>query len=113
MTDRVIAEDIAMGIKIVTQPFGGLPIIVSDHALKETTERLFPASRHRSKRLHKKLLKRFGGEFRKVPVIWKTPHSLIMHPALYAQMKEGTAKPWLPAFERRYVLTEQDLQGRL
>jgi hypothetical protein len=70
---------------------GAMPIIVSDHALKETTERLFPASRHRSKRIHKKLLKRFGGEFRKVPAIWKTPNSIIMHPELYAQMKERMA----------------------
>jgi len=82
-----------MSMKIATQSFGGLPIIVSDHALKETTERLFPVSRHRSRRVHKKLLKRFGSEFRKVPAIWKTPNSLIMHPTLYAQMKEGIAKP--------------------
>jgi hypothetical protein len=70
---------------------GAMPIIVSDHALKETTERLFPVSRHRSRRVHKKLLKRFGGEFRKVPVVLKTPNSIIMHPALYAQMKERMA----------------------
>ena len=75
----------------MTDRLGGLPIIVSNMALKETTERLFPASRHRSRRVHKKLLKRFGSEFRKVPAIWKTPHSIIMHPELYAQMKERIA----------------------
>lgn len=32
----------------------GLRIFYSPMALKETTERLFPASRHRSKRIHKK-----------------------------------------------------------
>jgi hypothetical protein len=72
----------------MTEHLGGLSIIASEMALKETAERLFPASRHRSKRVHKKLLKRFGGEFRKAPTIWKTPNSIIMHPALYFQMKE-------------------------
>lgn len=69
----------------------GLPVMLSNMALKKTTERLFPESRHRSKRIHKKLVKRFGGEFRMVPAIWKTPNSIIMHPELYAQMKERIA----------------------
>jgi hypothetical protein len=72
----------------MTEHLGGLSIIVSEMALKETAERLFPASRHRSKRVHKKLLKRFGGEFRKAPTIWKMPNSIIVHPVLYLQMKE-------------------------
>ena len=66
---------------------GGLPIILSNAALKEGTERLFPESRHRSKRVHKKLIKRFGGEYRKVPTIWEIPGSLIIHPTLYADLK--------------------------
>ena len=58
---------------------GAMSVIVSNMALKETTERLFPESRHRSKRTHKKLVKRFGGEFRMVPAVWRTPNGLIMH----------------------------------
>ena len=73
--------------------FGAMPVIVSNMALKETKERLFPVSRHRSKRIHKKLVKRYGGEFRKVPVVWRTIDSIIMHPELYEQMKKRTEKP--------------------
>ena len=62
-------------------------IFVSGCALKESDERLFPASKNRSRRIHKKLLKRFGGEFRKVPCIFKTPQGLITHPALHAELK--------------------------
>jgi hypothetical protein len=65
----------------------GLPIIVTSLALQETEERLFPASRHRSRRIHKKLVRRFGGEFRKVPAIWQTPSGIVMHPTLYAALK--------------------------
>lgn len=61
----------------------GIRVIVSDHALQETQERLFPASRHRSRRIHKKLVKRHGGQFRCVPAIWQTPMGLTMHPTHY------------------------------
>lgn len=65
----------------------GIQIYESPHALEETDERTFPASKNRSARIHKKLVKRFGGEFRKVPCIWKTPMGLVAHPALYAELK--------------------------
>jgi hypothetical protein len=64
----------------------GLKITFSEHAMADTTERLFPASRHRSKRIHKKLVKRFGGEFRKVPCIYKTPSGIVMHPSYRAEL---------------------------
>lgn len=64
-----------------------LNIVVSDHALKDSDVRLFPESRHRSRRIHKKLVKRHGGEFRKVPCMFKTPQGIIMHPALYQQLQ--------------------------
>lgn len=67
----------------------GTPIIFSQYALEETDERLFPASRHRSKRIHKKLVKRFGGEFRKVPAIFKTPQGIIMHPNFRAEFERA------------------------
>lgn len=65
----------------------GVRIMVSDHALKDTDQRLFSASRHRSKRVHKKLIKRFGSEFKRVPCIYKTPQGLAVHPTMYAQLK--------------------------
>jgi len=65
----------------------GMPVIVSDHALKETDERLFPASKNRSARIYKKLVKRFGGEFRKAPAIFRTPTGFVAHPALYARLQ--------------------------
>lgn len=69
----------------------GMPIIVSDVALEETDQRLFPASRHRSARIRKKLIKRFGGEFRKVPCIWRTPQGLVAHPVMYARLQAEIA----------------------
>jgi hypothetical protein len=67
--------------------FNGVPIIVTPDALKETEERLFPESKHRSKRIRKKLVKRFGGEFRKVPCIWQGPGKLFVHPTMYVELK--------------------------
>lgn len=62
-------------------------IIVSEHALKDSDQRLFPESKNRSRRVHKKLVKRFGGEFRKVPCIYRTPQGIIMHPVMYAELQ--------------------------
>lgn len=67
--------------------FNGMPIIVSPQALEETEERLFPESQHRSARVRKKLIKRHGGEFRKVPCIFKMGGNLVMHPARFAELK--------------------------
>ena len=68
----------------------GLRLIVSTAALAETQERLFPVSKNRSRRIHKKLVKRFGGEFRKEPAIFKTADTIIMHPMMYEQFKQQT-----------------------
>ena len=73
-------------------PFGGLPIFWSIYALKVTDERLFPLSKHRSRRIHKKLVKRFGGEFRKVPAVFQTPQGLIAHPALRNDIESAFEK---------------------
>jgi len=66
--------------------YSGVEIIVSDVALKDSDVRLFPASRHRSQRIRKKLVKRFGGEFRKVPAIYRVGDRLIVHPVMYQQL---------------------------
>jgi hypothetical protein len=67
--------------------FGGMRIFYVDSALKETDVRLFPASRKRSKRTLKKLLKRFGGAFQKKPCIFKNGNALYCHPALKAELE--------------------------
>lgn len=72
-------------------PPASVQITVSEHALKDSDERLFRASKNRSRRIHKKLVKRFGGEFRKVPCVWRTPQGIIMHPTLYAEFQRTMA----------------------
>lgn len=67
--------------------FSGTKIYWDMNALEETKERMFPVSKHRSKRIHKKLLKRFGGEFRKQPCIWKTPRGIFAHPSFKAEIE--------------------------
>lgn len=69
--------------------FNGLRLIYSMHALKEGTVRTFPVSKNRSRRIHKKLCKRFGGEFRKEPCIWKTPDAIIAHPSFKSQIERA------------------------
>lgn len=65
-------------------------IITSDpNALKDTTERLFPTSRHRSARVLKKLIKRHGGEFRKEPCAWEFGGRIVAHPNIYAEIRES------------------------
>lgn len=71
---------------------GDMQIMVSDHALEETDERNFPASRHRSARVHKKLVQRHGGEFRKVGCAYKMGGKIIMHPNLYAEFQKAMDK---------------------
>jgi len=70
--------------------FAGLKIILSENALEATEERLFPESRHRSKRIRKKLIKRFGGEFRMRPCMFRTPMGIIAHPSYRAMLSEAT-----------------------
>lgn len=49
----------------------GMPIFFSPTVLEATEKRLFPYSRHRSQRITKKLIKRFGGEFVMQPAIYQ------------------------------------------
>ena len=76
-----------MYTQIALNPFGSVQIVISDYALKETDLRAFPESRHRSRRIHKKLVRRFGGEFLKAPCMFQTPMGIICHPALYGDLK--------------------------
>lgn len=56
-------------------------IIYSKAATKPTSERLFPFSPHRSMRIHKKLIKRFGGVYRHEPAIYQLKGMIIAHPS--------------------------------
>lgn len=64
----------------------GLRIIYSSNALEDTEERLFPVSKNRSARIRKKLIKRYGGEFRKRPCMWRVGDVLYAHPSFKAQI---------------------------
>lgn len=69
--------------------FTGMRVVVDPNALEETDERLFPVSRHRSKRVHKKLMKRFGSEFRKVPAAFRVGRDMIIvHPVMYEKLRQ-------------------------
>jgi hypothetical protein len=71
--------------------FGGIQLIVSEFALQDSDIRLFPESKNRSARIHKKLVKRFGGEFKKVPAIWQIEDRLVVHPLLMHTVRQAIA----------------------
>lgn len=68
-------------------------MIVSQSALAESEERTFPISKNRSRRIHKKLVQRFGGEFKMKPAAYHYDGRLIVHPTIYAElMKDPTIR---------------------
>lgn len=62
-------------------------IIFTAAALEFTSERLFPESKHRSARIRKKLIKRFGGEFRMKPTIWQFGNIIYAHPSFESRFR--------------------------
>jgi hypothetical protein len=70
---------------------GGMRLVFTATALAETDVRTFPVSRHRSKRIRKKLVKRFGGEFRKEPAIFRTMDTIYAHPSFKAEIERQFA----------------------
>ena len=81
---------------LVIDAFLGLKVVVSEHArrITITEERLFPASRHRSARIYKKLLKRYGGEFKVKfePISYQIGNTLVVHPTIHEEMKRRAAQ---------------------
>jgi hypothetical protein len=65
-------------------------VLLDTERSEATTERLFPASRHRSARIRKKLIKRFCAEFRKQPCIWRIGDRIVAHPSFKATIERGT-----------------------
>ena len=74
-------------------------LVYSTIALKETTERLFPRSKHRSRRILKKLLKRHGGEFRRQPAMWRIGNTIYAHPSFRSQLEALTRRPTQDDFD--------------
>lgn len=70
----------------------GLRLLISEAALQDSDVRLFPASRHRSRRIHKKLIRRFGGEFKRVPCIYQMGDTLLAHPVMAHRLKQEIAQ---------------------
>lgn len=66
---------------------GGISIVFTEMALADTEERMFPVSKHRSKRIHKKLVKRHGGEFRKEPCMWQSGNTIFAHTKFKAEIE--------------------------
>lgn len=87
---------LAIGRQMVPS-FDGLAVIESEAAVRR--ERNFPPSRHRSKRVHKKLCKRFGGEYTITPCVLIGDGVMYAHPAIMQKLRERL-KLKLPNVER-------------
>lgn len=86
-----------------------MQIVFDLNCLEETDVRLFPVSKHRSKRIHKKLIKRFGGEFRKQPCMYQFNGRIYAHPTYRAQIEAvlktaaSPREPGLSSLMRGYL----------
>lgn len=67
---------------------GSLEIVETSMAVTATGERLFPQSRNRSKRIHKKLVRRFGGEYALEPGIIAHGNTIYIHPLKIKEFKK-------------------------
>lgn len=86
-----------MSIELPSMRAGAMPIFYSTFITRETEERLFPASRHRSARIRKKLMKRHGGEYRQVPTIYQAGGTIYAHPSFRAEIERTTGDVARPA----------------
>lgn len=67
-------------------------VIYHEAAMVEGKERLFPASRNRSARVRKKLIRRYGREFRLEPGCLQTPYGFVIHPSLRAAFEAAVER---------------------
>lgn len=65
-------------------------IIFDSNCTKNTKERNFPESKHRSKRILKKLLKRYKHEFKQEPAMFQTNDFIISHPIFKQELSNIT-----------------------
>ncbi len=68
-------------------PYNGLQIFYTFAAATRIMR--FPKSKNRSKRIHKKLCKRFGGEFWMKPGMFRIDDKLYIHPALRPDLEKA------------------------
>lgn len=69
--------------------FGGMQIVLSPFATVLSDRPTFPVSRHRSRRIHKKLERRHGPQFPQLPASYEIGGRLHMHPAIWDQIKRN------------------------
>lgn len=72
--------------------YQGMPIRYDPNVLRHTDERLFPFSKNRSKRIEKKLIKRHGGVYRRVPAIMRFGFGIVAHPSFKAEIERQLAQ---------------------
>ncbi|SFP12628.1 hypothetical protein SAMN04488056_12319 [Cohaesibacter marisflavi] len=74
----------------------GMRLIVSEDAVdgSKIIGRRFKPSPHRSKRIHKKLCKSFGGEFIYAPAIYmhRPSETIFIHPTMERELKRALAE---------------------
>lgn len=83
----------------------GLPVYVAYWALRPGERRTFPVSRHRSPRAHKKLCRRFGGEYALEPAVFQCGDFMVVHPALFERILEALESTNDLTATVRYVAT--------
>lgn len=74
--------------------YNGVKLIVSVHATEEAWR--WPKKK-RSRRLVKKMTKKYGPQIYRKPCMYMTPFGLVMHPDIYRQMKnkmEASSTSW-------------------
>lgn len=80
----ISAANILANMEKIKRELGPPPkqVYFSPYCTEPTDERLFPESRHRSARIKKKLIKRFGGEYVRKPCAYETVDKIFAHPSL-------------------------------
>lgn len=86
MSDLLRGMDIGLGPSV-----GGLFIIYNPMAT-QPDGLWFPYSRNRSSRVFKKLLRRYGGQEKRKPAIYRLGNKIVAHPAFRAEL-EKVMKP--------------------
>lgn len=69
------------------QSIFGMKVSVSLLAVTPSDKPSFPVSRHRSRRIHKKLEQRCGPQFPPKPACFRIGDSFVMHPSLWAELR--------------------------
>lgn len=87
MMSSVFTLDKLMEMKRIADDFGPAPEIYITPIATTDGERYFPTSRHRSRRIEKKLVKRFGGVYRQVPTCYRVGNQMLVHPALWTELR--------------------------